>query len=338
MTRPGGDDHVGEARPAGAVRPAPPASFTPLPSRSRPPTGMPSSSGLQPNGPDAVPARLHGLPRRPVHRRLVVAVGGRAAGRRAAGEPERRHGGARAADSRSAGSCWRPRRGWSPSSTPSRRCATTCGLPVGASSTSRRRPSCTTRCRAPTRTRCSSAGAILARVEPNLVVDLAAPPALQDRRRPLRPPRRPRRCRGRPERRPADVLDTGAGAGPPRPATACSPCTRWTRSSCCCCPVPGRDRLCARRVATARDGGRHGAVPVRARAARQYIAALDAARDVGGLDLLFTSLLAEAGPPLRFLSFGIASEQGGEVLNEGLTAWKEGFGARALPHLVYELA
>ncbi len=40
---------------------------------------------------------------------------------------------------------------------------------------------------------------------------------------------------------------------------------------------------------------------------------------------------------MRWLSFGISSEHGGTVLNEGLTAWKEGFGARALPHLVYDL-
>jgi hypothetical protein len=40
---------------------------------------------------------------------------------------------------------------------------------------------------------------------------------------------------------------------------------------------------------------------------------------------------------VRFLSFGIASEDGGAVLNDGLAAWKEGFGARSLPHVVYEL-
>jgi hypothetical protein len=69
----------------------------------------------------------------------------------------------------------------------------------------------------------------------------------------------------------------------------------------------------------------------------QYSAAADAGRDAGALDLLFASLLDELAPPIRMLSFGISSEQGGAVLTEGLTAWKEGFGARSLPHLVYEL-
>ena len=69
----------------------------------------------------------------------------------------------------------------------------------------------------------------------------------------------------------------------------------------------------------------------------QYIAATEAGRDTGALDLLFLTLLDELQAPIRFLSFGIASEDGGAVLNDGLAAWKEGFGARSLPHLVYEL-
>ena len=69
----------------------------------------------------------------------------------------------------------------------------------------------------------------------------------------------------------------------------------------------------------------------------QYSAAADAGRDAGALDLVFTSLLDGLQAPMRWLSFGISSEQGGAVLNEGLTAWKEGFGARTLPHLAYEL-
>ena len=180
------------------------------------------------------------------------------------------------------------------------------------------------------------AGAILVRVEPNLVVDLAAPPALQDRR-------------ARSARR---AVRAGVEVGPSDDLP-----TFWTQvlepvlqARHGVLPVHSLDEIELLRsrfpaeigLRTAHLDGVMVAGTVLYRYGHvlhaQYIAALDAARDVGGLDLLFTSLLAEAGPPLRFLSFGIASEQGGEVLNEGLTAWKEGFGARALPHLVYELA
>lgn len=69
----------------------------------------------------------------------------------------------------------------------------------------------------------------------------------------------------------------------------------------------------------------------------QYSVAGDAGREAGALDLVMTTLLDELTPPVRFLSLGISSEHGGLELNEGLTAWKEGFGARALPHVTYEL-
>ena len=39
----------------------------------------------------------------------------------------------------------------------------------------------------------------------------------------------------------------------------------------------------------------------------------------------------------RFIDFGISTEQGGTVLNEGLIKQKEGFGGRAVVYDTYEL-
>ena len=69
----------------------------------------------------------------------------------------------------------------------------------------------------------------------------------------------------------------------------------------------------------------------------QYIAANDEGRDTGALDLVFSALLENAPGAPRFFSFGISTEDAGRVLNEGLAEWKEGFGARAVPHTFYEL-
>lgn len=69
----------------------------------------------------------------------------------------------------------------------------------------------------------------------------------------------------------------------------------------------------------------------------QYIAANDEGRETGALDLIFSALLAQPPGAPRFFSFGISTEDAGRVLNEGLAEWKEGFGARAVPHTFYEL-
>lgn len=69
----------------------------------------------------------------------------------------------------------------------------------------------------------------------------------------------------------------------------------------------------------------------------QYIAANDEGRETGALDLIFSELVANAPGAPRFFSFGISTEDAGKVLNEGLAEWKEGFGARAVPHTFYEL-
>ncbi len=179
------------------------------------------------------------------------------------------------------------------------------------------------------------AGATLVSVEPNFVVDLAARPPLQGRR--ARSARRAARLGV--EVRASDevatfwhdvlepVLRSRHGVRPVHDAAEIG----LLRSR-----FPGEISLRAAYLDGAMVAGtvlyRYGRV-----LHSQYIAANDAGRDSGALDVVFTSLLDEAGPDVRFVSFGIASEGGGAVLNTGLAEWKEGFGARTLPHLVYDL-
>ncbi len=68
----------------------------------------------------------------------------------------------------------------------------------------------------------------------------------------------------------------------------------------------------------------------------QYIAASKTGRDVGALDFLVSEMLAMPWSQ-RYFDFGISTESGGRVLNEGLTFQKEGFGARAVCYDTYEL-
>jgi len=69
----------------------------------------------------------------------------------------------------------------------------------------------------------------------------------------------------------------------------------------------------------------------------QYIASGDEGRELGALDLLFRHLITERYTQLDFLDFGISTEQGGQLLNEGLIFQKEGFGGRAVCYDVYEI-
>ncbi len=177
------------------------------------------------------------------------------------------------------------------------------------------------------------AGATLLRVEPNLVVDLASRPALQERR--IRAARRAERL-GVEVRTNDDLAAFWQILEPVLARHGVRPVHSLAEIELL------RSRFGAGIVLRAAylDGAlvagsvlyRYGHV-----LHSQYSAAADAGRDAGALDLVFASLLDELEAPIRWLSFGISSEQGGAVLNEGLTAWKEGFGARCLPHLVYEL-
>ncbi len=71
----------------------------------------------------------------------------------------------------------------------------------------------------------------------------------------------------------------------------------------------------------------------------QYIAANAKGRACGALDLLFSRLItAFADSPQAWLDFGISTENGGKILNEGLLFQKEGFGGRAVCYDTYILS
>ena len=69
----------------------------------------------------------------------------------------------------------------------------------------------------------------------------------------------------------------------------------------------------------------------------QYLANSLRGLEIGALDLLIFHVLDLSIQGGRYLSFGASTEQGGSVLNEGLIAQKEGFGARGLVLDQYEI-
>ena len=69
----------------------------------------------------------------------------------------------------------------------------------------------------------------------------------------------------------------------------------------------------------------------------QYIATSDKGRAVGALDGLFDYLFNNVYRDVRFVDFGISTENGGSVLNEGLLFQKEGLGGRGVVYDVYEI-
>ena len=69
----------------------------------------------------------------------------------------------------------------------------------------------------------------------------------------------------------------------------------------------------------------------------QYIASSDDGRDVGALDGLFDYLFNNVYRDVRFVDFGISTENGGSVLNKGLLFQKEGFGGRGVVYDTYEI-
>ncbi|MFD3191570.1 GNAT family N-acetyltransferase [Sedimentitalea sp. HM32M-2] len=69
----------------------------------------------------------------------------------------------------------------------------------------------------------------------------------------------------------------------------------------------------------------------------QYLAASDTGRAIGALDLLLDGLIRSEYADKRYFSFGISTEEGGTVLNDGLIAQKEGFGGTSFVHDFYEI-
>ncbi len=70
----------------------------------------------------------------------------------------------------------------------------------------------------------------------------------------------------------------------------------------------------------------------------QYISASAMGKSMGALDLLFAHLIEKVYASHRYFDFGISTEQGGEYLNVGLLAQKEGFGARGVTYDIYRIA
>ncbi|MDQ3283485.1 MAG: GNAT family N-acetyltransferase [Acidobacteriota bacterium] len=68
----------------------------------------------------------------------------------------------------------------------------------------------------------------------------------------------------------------------------------------------------------------------------QYIGSSAEGRERGALDAVFAHLL-DVWRDKRYVDFGMASEDNGRMLNEGLVAFKEGFGARTIVHDHYTL-
>ncbi|RYC30017.1 GNAT family N-acetyltransferase [Lichenibacterium minor] len=62
----------------------------------------------------------------------------------------------------------------------------------------------------------------------------------------------------------------------------------------------------------------------------QYMAARPAGREVGALDLIVSTMQSVFYRGMKYMSFGISTEQGGQKLNEGLISQKEMFGGRPI--------
>ncbi len=69
----------------------------------------------------------------------------------------------------------------------------------------------------------------------------------------------------------------------------------------------------------------------------QYIAADEEGRKYGALDYLFHEIICKIHfRNAKFFDFGISTEQGGSILNEGLLFQKEGLGGRGICYDTYE--
>lgn len=69
----------------------------------------------------------------------------------------------------------------------------------------------------------------------------------------------------------------------------------------------------------------------------QYLANSDEGKEIGALDFTLDYLIKNIYFDKKYFSFGISTENDGQKLNHGLVDSKEGFGARAILHDIYEL-
>lgn len=69
----------------------------------------------------------------------------------------------------------------------------------------------------------------------------------------------------------------------------------------------------------------------------QYISGNDFGKSNGFLDLLFDDIIGNFSKSHRYFDFGISNECEGRLLNQGLTDWKESYGARTICHFFYDI-
>jgi hypothetical protein len=69
----------------------------------------------------------------------------------------------------------------------------------------------------------------------------------------------------------------------------------------------------------------------------QYIASNENKNETGSLDGLHYHLITKVFPRHRWFDFGISNEQNGRKLNEGLSYWKQSFGAATVIQDVYRV-
>ncbi|TWI03240.1 hypothetical protein IQ05_00171 [Flavobacterium tiangeerense] len=69
----------------------------------------------------------------------------------------------------------------------------------------------------------------------------------------------------------------------------------------------------------------------------QYLSKFENGKKLGSLDILFQHLIYQVFAHKRYFDFGISNEQNGKLLNEGLSYWKESFGARTIIQDFYEV-
>lgn len=69
----------------------------------------------------------------------------------------------------------------------------------------------------------------------------------------------------------------------------------------------------------------------------QYISKYEKEENLGSLDFLYDHLINNVFADKRYFDFGISNENQGKTLNDGLSYWKESFGASTIAHDFYEV-
>jgi hypothetical protein len=68
----------------------------------------------------------------------------------------------------------------------------------------------------------------------------------------------------------------------------------------------------------------------------QYSGTNDVGKKSGAMEAIYNQVMYHDYADIRYLDFGTSNEQGGQVLNEGLIAHKEGYGGRTVCYDTYE--